>query len=229
MQRLNRSVSLVLILLSVVIYIAQSGSFLIFGVDLPQVYGAKINPLILRGQFWRFITPIFLHGSLVHLAFNMYALYSIGPSLERKFGKVSFTLLYLLSGIFGNVISFLCSPAASLGASTAIFGLIAAQGVYVYKNRHVLGSAARPLLMNIIIMVAINLFFGLSPGIDNWGHLGGLMGGFLYAWFAGPSYGTPTILFGNEVYIFDDKQAYLVATLLIIGAAALVLLGFLIQ
>ena len=227
MSRLARSVSLVIIIITISVFLLQNFSAVIFGFDLFQSLAAKINPLILRGQIWRFITPVFLHGSFLHIAFNMYALYSIGPGLERKYGRVSFLLLYLISGIFGNVISFLLTPAASLGASTAIFGLIAAQGVYIYKNRHLLGSAARPLLMNILFMVAINLFLGLNPGIDNWGHLGGLLGGFLYAWFAGPTYGTPTILFGNEVIVREDKKVFIVMGILIALAAALASLGFL--
>jgi len=225
-SRLSRSVSLVIIIVTVSFFVLQSFSAIIFGFDLLQSLGAKINPLILRGQIWRFITPVFLHGSFLHIAFNMYALYSIGPGLERKYDHVSFLILYLVSGIFGNVISFLMTPAASLGASTAIFGLIAAQGVYIYKNRYLLGSAARPLLMNILFMVAINLFLGLNPGIDNWGHLGGLLGGFLYAWFAGPTYGTPTILFGNEVIVKEDKKIFIVLSVMIILAAALASLRF---
>jgi rhomboid protease GluP len=227
MSRLARSVSLVIIIITISVFLLQNLSAVIFGFDLFQSLAAKINPLILRGQIWRFTTPIFLHGSFLHIAFNMYALYSIGPGLERKYGRVSFLLLYLISGIFGNVISFLLTPAASLGASTAIFGLIAAQGVYIYKNRHLLGSAARPLLMNILFMVAINLFLGLNPGIDNWGHLGGLLGGFLYAWFAGPTYGTPTILFGNEVIVREDKKVFIAMGILLALAAALASLGFL--
>ncbi len=78
------------------------------------------------------------------------------------------------------------TPAASLGSSTAIFGLIGAQGVFIFQNRGIFGNRSRQALVSIISVAAINLFIGLSPGIDNWGHIGGLVGGTMFAWFAGP-------------------------------------------
>lgn len=221
--------SYVLIALSIIFFGLQNISEWLFGYDLLLLYGAKINQFILQGEIWRFLTPVFLHGSIIHLAFNMYALYSIGPSLERKYGSISFLLLYAIGAIFGNVFSFLCSSYVSLGASTAIFGLISAQGVYIFKNRYLLGSAAKPLLTNVLIMIAVNLFLGLSPGIDNWGHLGGLVGGFLYAWFAGPSFGISENLFGEDVIIRENKKIFLVTTIILTMAIALVGLGFLLN
>ncbi len=221
--------SYVLIALSITFFGLQNITEWLFGYDLLLLYGAKINQFILQGEIWRFLTPVFLHGSIVHLSFNMYALYSIGPSLERKYGRISFILLYAISAVFGNVFSFLCSSYVSLGASTAIFGLIAAQGVYIYKNRHLLGNAAKPLLTNVLFMIAVNLFLGLSPGIDNWGHLGGLVGGFLYAWFAGPSFGISENLFGKNVIIKENKKIFLVTVLILSIAIALVGIGYLIR
>ncbi len=221
--------SYVLIALSIIFFGLQNITEWLFGYDLLLLYGAKINQFILQGEIWRFLTPAFLHGSIVHLGFNMYALYSFGPSLERKYGSISFILLYAISAIFGNVFSFLCSSYVSLGASTAIFGLIAAQGVYIYKNRYLLGSAAKPLLTNVLFMVAVNLFLGLSPGIDNWGHLGGLAGGFLYAWFAGPSFGISENLFGENVVIRENKKIFLVAAIILAIAIALVGSGYLLS
>jgi len=221
--------SYVLIALSITFFGLQNISEWLFGYDLLLLYGAKINQFILQGEIWRFLTPVFLHGSIVHLSFNMYALYSIGPSLERKYGSISFILLYTISAVFGNVFSFLYSSYVSLGASTAIFGLIAAQGVFIYKNRHLLGSAAKPLLTNVLFMIAVNLFLGLSPGIDNWGHLGGLVGGFLYAWFAGPSFGISENLFGENVIIKENKKIFLVTALILTIAIALVGIGYLLR
>ena len=223
------SFSYMLIALSIIFFGLQNITEWLFSYDLLLLYGAKINQFILQGEIWRFLTPVFLHGSIVHLSFNMYALYSIGPSLERKYGGISFILLYAISAVFGNVFSFLCSSYVSLGASTAIFGLIAAQGVYIYKNRYLLGSAAKPLLTNVLFMIAVNLFLGLSPGIDNWGHLGGLVGGFLYAWFAGPSFGISKNLFGDNVIIRENKKIFLVTTLILTIATALVGLGYLLS
>jgi len=215
-----------LIALSIIFFVLQNITEWLFGYDLLLIYGAKINQFILQGEIWRFLTPAFLHGSIVHLGFNMYAIYSIGPSLERKYGGTSFILLYVIGAIFGNVFSFLFSPNISLGASTAIFGLIAAQGVYIYKNRHLLGRAAKPLLTNVLFMIAVNLFLGLSPGIDNWAHMGGLAGGFLYAWFAGPSFGISENMFGENVIIRENKKIFLVTALILLLAVGLVGLSY---
>ncbi|MDO9545703.1 MAG: rhomboid family intramembrane serine protease [Pelolinea sp.] len=223
-------ISYTLIAISIVFFVLQNLSTWLFGADLLLYFGAKINDLILLGEFWRFLTPVFLHGSILHLGFNMYALYNIGPSLERKYGGISYILLYAISAIFGNVLSFLLSPNISLGSSTAIFGLIAAQGVYIYKNRHLLGSAAKPMLMNVVFTIMVNLFLGFSSSnIDNLGHLGGLVGGSLYAWFAGPSYGVSDNLFGENVIIRENKKIYLTAGLIIIFVLLLAGLGFLLR
>ena len=228
-MKIKFSFSYLFIALSILFFGLQNIAEHLFGYDLLLFLGAKINQFILQGEFWRFLTPAFLHGSIIHLSFNMYAIYSIGPSLERKYGSTSFILLYIISAIFGNVISFLISPHVSLGSSTAIFGLIAAQGVYIYKNRNLLGSAAKPLLTNVLFMIAVNLFLGLSPGIDNWGHMGGLLGGFLYAWFAGPSFGISENLFGENVIVRENKRIFLAAALILIAAISLVGLGFYIK
>src|SRR4030042_5078029 len=144
-------------------FILQNLSQAFLGFDLPLTLFGKINQFIIQGQFWRLITPILLHGSFLHIGFNMYALFMIGPTLEKKYGTWPFIWLYLVGGLWGNTLSFLLSPNISLGASTAIFGLIAAQGVYVYQHRHMLGSSARPLLMNIVMVIEVNLMLGLSP------------------------------------------------------------------
>ena len=218
--------SYVLISLSIIFFGLQNIAELLFGYDLLFLYGAKINQFILLGEIWRFLTPALLHGSIIHLGFNMYAIYSIGPSLERRYGSTSFIFLYIFSALFGNIFSFICSPHASLGASTAIFGLIAAQGVYIYKNRFLLGSVAKPLLINVLFVIAVNFVLGLSPGIDNWGHLGGLVGGSLYAWFAGPSFGISQNLFGENVIIKENKRIFLVSAIILASAVILAGIGF---
>jgi len=180
------------ILMGIIIFVfslqALSLSININGIDLPAFYGDKVNSLIAQGQVWRLFTPIFLHASLLHVGFNLYALYVLGPGLERFYGHKRFLALFILSGFAGNVMSFLFSTAPSLGASTAIFGLIGAEGVFLYQNREILGETARQGLRNVIVIALINLFIGFAPGsnIDNWGHIGGLLGGALFAWFAGP-------------------------------------------
>jgi rhomboid protease GluP len=158
------------------------------GWDAVTVLGMKVNELIIQGQLWRLVTPMFLHASLLHIGFNMYALLVLGRGLEIHYGHNRFLVLYLLSGFAGNVLSFIFSPAISLGASTAVFGLLAAEGVFLYQNRQLFGANARPALINVIVLAAVNLFIGLLPGIDYWGHLGGLICGVSFAWFAGPKY-----------------------------------------
>ena len=115
--------------ITVFFYVLQLLSEYAFGTDVPVIYGARINEAILAGELWRFLTPALLHGSLPHIAFNMYALLSFGTSLERHFGHGRFFLLYVLGAFAGNVASFLFSPGYSVGASTAIFGLLGAEAV----------------------------------------------------------------------------------------------------
>jgi rhomboid protease GluP len=219
-------ISFYIIGICVIFYLLQSLSKFLFGYDYLLLMGAKINAFILQGQIWRLITPVLLHGSILHIGFNMYALYSIGPVLEKKYSPLSFITLYLISGLWGNILSFLFSQSASLGASSAIFGLIAAQGVYIYKNRFLLGQSARPLLTNIIMVIAINLVLGLSSGIDNWAHLGGLLGGLFYAWFAGPTYGVESTITLGNVIIRQPKNPRMITMAAIAIAALLTAVGF---
>jgi rhomboid protease GluP len=156
--------------------------------DWLEYFGARVNQDILNGQLWRLITPVLLHGSPTHIFFNMYALFSLGVSLERYFGHGRFLTLYVLGAFTGNVASFLFTKGAySVGASTAIFGLIGAEGVFFYQNRRLFGDRARSAIGNIIFIAAFNLIvIGSLPFIDNWGHIGGLIGGLMFTWFAGP-------------------------------------------
>jgi rhomboid protease GluP len=186
-------VTYTILALTVLVYVLQLGSVALYGrvyhgLDWLELYGARINELIRAGQIWRFLTPVLLHANLPHILFNMYALYSLGSGLERYFGRGRFLLLYALAGFSGNVLSFLLmnDSSFSVGASTSVFGLIAAEGVFLFQNRRLLGEQARRAMGNIIFLVAINLLIGLAPGIDMFGHIGGLLGGLTFAWFAGP-------------------------------------------
>lgn len=179
-------VTYTLLVITVIIFLLQSASEYIYGFDLVAGLGMKVNELILEGQYWRLFTPMFLHGSILHLAFNMYALYIFGPGLERYYKHGRFLLLFILGGFAGNVFSFVFSASPSLGSSTAIFALLAAEGVFLYQNQKVFGGVARRALNNIIMIAVVNLIIGLSPGIDNWGHMGGLLGGAIFAFLGGP-------------------------------------------
>lgn len=174
--------------LTVFVYLLQMFGQQFYGQDYAALYGLKDNLAIYHGQFYRLFTPMLLHGSLLHIGFNMYALFVIGTRLERVMGHGRFAALYIVSGFAGNVMSFLFQPAPSLGASTAIFGILSAEAVFIYMNRQYVVNA-RAMLTNIITLLAINLLLGLSGQIDNWGHLGGLVGGAIFAWFGGPKIG----------------------------------------
>jgi rhomboid protease GluP len=173
---------------SIAVYAVQYATQNFLGFDYPAALGLKVNDLIVQGQLWRLFTPMFLHGSILHIALNMYALLIFGPQLERFYGHARYLALYLVSGFAGNVASFLFSLAPSLGSSTAIFGLLGAEAVFLYSNRKIFGSSAQRSLINLIVIAVLNLVIGFSPGvgIDNWGHIGGLLGGVLFAWFGGP-------------------------------------------
>ncbi len=218
-------VSYVIIGINIIFFLLQNLSQTSLGYDLPFSLMGKVNELIIKGQLWRLITPIFLHASILHIGFNMYALFMIGPGLEKKYGVWPFIGLYMVGGIWGNILSFLMSPNPSLGASTAIFGLIAAQGVYVYKNRQLLGPSAKPMLTSIFMVITVNLLIGLTPGIDMWGHLGGLLGGLYYAWFAGPSFGLNEDLFGQNVVVRQKSQPVLIFISALVIAAIMLILG----
>lgn len=151
-------------------------------------FGAKVNALIAAGEWWRLITPIFVHGSVLHFAFNAYALYNLGREIETFYGWARFVGLFFFAGVYGTVASIWFSPAPSVGASGAIFGLIGAEAVLLYRNQQLLGERARAGLQNIVLIAVVNLFIGFQAAarIDNWAHLGGLLGGAALAWVIGP-------------------------------------------
>jgi rhomboid protease GluP len=216
-------ISYYIIGITVAFFLLQNLPSTLLGFDISQ-YLVKDNQSIMQGELWRLITPILIHGSIIHLGFNMYALYIIGPVVENKYGELPFIGLYLIGGLWGNTLSFLISPYQSLGASTAIFGLIAAEGVFVYKNRQLLGPSARPMLTNIALVVVVNLMLGLLPGIDNWGHLGGLLGGLYFAWFAGPAYEIGADLFGQTRIVKQKNKPNLILISAVLIAALVVVI-----
>lgn len=155
-----------------------SGNFMDIDTNVLVSLGAKYNPLILHGQWFRLLTCIFLHGGLIHIAANMYSLYAIGPLVEDLYGKYKYIIIYLATGIISSLFSFWFSAYVSIGASGAIFGLLGVILVFSIKERKRVGKA---FFMNVASIVAINLFIGLSvKGIDNFAHLGGLLSGITF-------------------------------------------------
>lgn len=159
------------------------------------LFGSKVNILIKNGEYWRLFTAMFIHIGVLHLLFNLYALYAIGPLVEGYFGHIRFTIIYVLAGLFGSLASYAMSPAVSAGASGAIFGLIGAITVYFLKYHQNFGRRGRAMLQNMAIIIVINLAFGMAGnGIDNWGHIGGLVGGAIVSWGLLPRYQPPALV-----------------------------------
>jgi rhomboid protease GluP len=134
------------------------------------------GPSIRAGQYYRLLTGILLHGNLLHLAFNSYSLYVIGSQIESYLGKIKYFIIYLFAGLTGSLLSITMSGGTgSVGASGAIFGLLGALLYFGYYYRVFLGNV---LKSQIVPLIVFNLIYGFfTPGIDNFAHIGGLVGG----------------------------------------------------
>jgi len=175
-------VTYILLTINVIVYILMEVKG---GSTDPRVllqFGAKESFLITQGEYLRLLTPIFLHIGLIHLALNSMALYYIGQLTERIYGSVRFFLIYIIAGIIGNVASFLFAPnSIGAGASGAIFGLF---GSLLYFGYIYPPLFFRTMGKDVLTVIAINLIFGLSVStVDNYAHIGGLIGGFFVAGF----------------------------------------------
>lgn len=181
------------------------------------LFGAKVNEFVAAGQVWRLFTAMFLHIGVIHLLFNLYALFSLGPLVESYFGHARFAAIYLIGGLFGSLASYAFSPAISAGASGAIFALAGCLIVYFYKYRENFGARGRSILYNMLVVIGINLVFGLSqPGIDNWGHMGGLAGGILVTAGLLPRYRRPAVItYGANVMEEEPRNLLYVGWLLV--------------
>lgn len=176
-------------------------------------FGAKENFRILSGEYWRFLTPIFLHANVVHLFINCYSLYAIGVLVEKIFGRFKFAVVYFLAGITGNILSFIFSSNPGVGASGSIFGLLGALLFFGIINPALFKSHFGH---NVILTILINLGYGFTnAGIDNFAHMGGLVGGFLAS---------------GIVFASDQKQwyanRYLYLALTVILACSGLVYGF---
>lgn len=140
-------------------------------------FGAKYNPLIVQGEWWRFFTAMFLHIGLLHLLMNTAALYYIGSQVERILGNIRFLFVYLFAGFCGSLLSFVSSDGVAAGASGAIFGCF---GALLYIAASYTKVFSKTMMQSVFTLIGVNLLFGFAvPGIDNAGHIGGLIGGFL--------------------------------------------------
>lgn len=172
--------------------------------EVLSAYGAKYNSLINEGQWWRLVTPVFLHIGWLHLLVNMYSLFVLGPYVEKLYGSARFVFFWIATGVAGVVASYLASSSGmrggvlarflfrggdgpSAGASGALFGLIGVLFVFGIKFRHELPEGfKRAFGTGMIPTILINLFIGYTiPYIDNAAHLGGFVAGALLALFVG--------------------------------------------
>ena len=156
---------------------------------------------VLHGEYYRLLTGMFLHANIFHLFFNMYALYIIGSQLESFLGRHKFLIVYLLSGLSGSVLSIFFSAGFSVGASGAIFGLLGSLLYFGYHYRVYLETVVKSQIIPLII---INLLFGMLPGIDNWAHIGGLIGGVLSTMAVGIKYKS------TKIEMFNGWILYLI-------------------
>lgn len=170
-----------------------------FPYEVLVAYGAKVNYLIREHhQWWRFITPMFIHINLLHLLVNMYSLWVVGPYVEKLYGSAKFIVFWVVTGIAGVVASYLTvlpedrqlgaltsflfktADTPSAGASGALFGLVGVLFVFGIKFRHELPEGFRRAFgTGLLPMIGMNLFIGyVGRGfIDNAAHLGGLLAG----------------------------------------------------
>jgi len=173
-----------LIVIMVLVYGAMTVSGGSTNVNVLITYGAKVNALIQQGEWWRLATPMFLHIGFTHILMNMITLYFVGTQIEAAFGHTRFLVMFLVSGIGGNIASFCFSDSLSAGASTAIFGLFGAfmmLGESFWQNP-VISQLARTFMAFVVMNIAFDVF---TPGIDLAGHIGGLAAGFLVAYTVG--------------------------------------------
>lgn len=165
-----------LIVLNIMVYLFM----VLYDIDGNYFYVLANNyEFVQSGQIYRLITSMFLHSDIIHIACNMYALYILGPIVERYYGKTKFLFIYMLSGILGSVFSaaFMSADTISMGASGAIFGLLGSIAYFTYYYRATLQGLLRSQILPVIIL---NLALGfMIPGIDISGHIGGLLGGIL--------------------------------------------------
>ncbi len=182
------SVSTVLIGLIGLIYLAgalispREGSMLTPSSPMLVELGAmRLDLILLEGQWWRLVNPIFLHGGVFHIGCNAYALSNIGPVIERVLGPRRYLVLFVVTGIGGclaSAASAFIFPKWSLGASGALCGLIGYGVAAGFRSK---SSVLRPIASRLAVWAVVILLFGLTmPGIDNAGHIGGFVAGALF-------------------------------------------------
>ena len=182
-------VTLTLIGLNALVYVAMGLSGVSWtdpSVEHAVRWGADFGPLTLSGQWWRVLTSTFVHFGTIHIALNMWCLWSLGVSLERFMGRAAFAVSYVLSGMTASLVSIAWNPwRVSAGASGAIFGVAGTFVSYLFfKKAPIDKSQVRQKLKSLLIFIFYNLLYGASGNVDNSAHLGGLVAGLILGWLA---------------------------------------------
>jgi rhomboid protease GluP len=141
--------------------------------------GINFGPLLELGQYWRLLTATFLHFGIMHIAFNSYALHILGPMTEDLYDRNWFAFMYVATGVFGNVVSWVGHGDRFLqaGASGSVFGLMGIGIVYCWRT----GWRNRQMLNLLITWSVLSILFGIFMGADNYAHIGGLVAGAVFA------------------------------------------------
>ena len=165
--------------INIIVFILMTMSGGTENLDVLTKFGAKVNSKIIQGEYWRLLTCAFIHIGIPHIVFNMYGLFNLGTIVEKIFGSKKYIFIYLCSALLGSIGSFIFSPAISAGASGAIFGLFGALLYLGQKNPKMFTTSFG---INVLIVIGFNLIYGFSnSGIDNFAHIGGLIGGYISA------------------------------------------------
>ena len=181
----NISVTNVLLGANVMVFVAMvlaSGPSLDFTGQVMVHFGANFGPFTLSGQWWRLLTYMFLHGGLMHIAFNMWCLWDLGALCESLYGRWTYAAIYFITGIAAGLASVAWNPGVlSVGASGAIFGLAGALISSFYLGEFSVPRVAiQGTLRSLLFFVGFNVLFGtMVPGIDNACHGGGLLSGLI--------------------------------------------------
>lgn len=219
----------VLLGLLVVIFLVETVLSRSLNTTLPALVtlGAQVNSLVADGAIWRLLAAMFLHIGIMHLAFNGWALFSLGREVEMFYGPASFAVLYLLSGLTGNVAYYLFgTDTLSAGASGAVFGLVGAEVAFFLCNRALFGKLGRQRLSNLAGLIAINLLIGFTvSGINNLAHLGGLVSGLLLGLGLAPRYEPEWTWGGGAPTPHLVNRTPMWRRLAVIGAALVILAG----
>jgi len=174
-----------LIIVDIVVYLYSallSGNLVDIDTRVLVKLGALYGPLVIeRGEWWRLLTAMFLHGGMTHLLMNMYSLYLIGRGVEQYFSKSAYLSLYLFSGLFGGIVSLYVHPnAVGVGASGAIFGLFGALAGFFLAHRDRIGTYTKMFMKDFAVVLGLNFVIGLAvPSVDMSAHIGGLIVGFV--------------------------------------------------